>query len=80
MSRFINACEINVSMLFKLILANIKILLCFFSPVTHNNFFTIPVVREKTTVKEAPAKPTQEFQQLLHETRYSKYQKMQTKQ
>ena len=59
MSRSINACNINVSMLINLLLANITILICFFFffLVTLNNFFTIPVVRENTTVKEAPAKP-----------------------
>ena len=36
------------------------ILFCFFFffLVTFNSFFIIPVVRENTTVKEAPAKPT----------------------
>ena len=29
----------------------------FFFLVTFNNFFTIPVFKENTTVKEAPTKP-----------------------
>ena len=47
-------------MLFSLFLTNITILLCFFFffLVTFNNFFTIRVVREITTVKEATANPT----------------------
>ena len=49
-----------MAMLFNLLLANITILLCFFFffLVTFHNFFTIPVVKENTTVKEAPATPT----------------------
>ena len=60
MSKSITACVIKASMLFRLILANITILLCFFFfvLVILNNFFTIPVVKENTTVKEAPAMPT----------------------
>ena len=33
------------------------LLFFFFFLVTFNNFFTIPVVRENTTINEAPAKP-----------------------
>ena len=60
MSKSIYACDINVSMLFNLSLANITILLCvfFFFLATFNNFFTIPVVRENMTFKEASARPT----------------------
>ena len=81
MSKSINACYINVSMLFNLLSANITILLCFFFffLVIFNNSFIIPVVRENTTVKE-DLLSQQEFQPLLQEMQYSKYQKMQTKQ
>ena len=47
-------------MLFSLLLANIRILSCFFFLflVIFNNFLTIPVVREKMKVRLAPALPT----------------------
>ena len=58
----INAWDINVSMLFSLLLANGKseILSCFLLLflVVLSNFFTIPVVREKIKVKFALAIPT----------------------
>ena len=56
----VNACDIRVSMLLNLLLANIKILSCFFFLflVVLNNFLTIPVVREKIKVKIALAIPT----------------------
>ena len=56
----INACDIRVSMLFSLLLANIRILSCFFFLflVIFSNFLTIPVVREKIKVKLALAIPT----------------------
>ena len=56
----INACDIRVSMLLSLLLANIRILSCFFFffLVVLNNFLTIPVVREKIKVKLAFAIPT----------------------
>ena len=56
----ISACDINVSVLFRLLLANIKILLCFFVLflVMLSNFLSIPVVREKIKVKLALAIPT----------------------
>ena len=47
-------------MLLNLLLANIRILLCFFFLflVIFNNFLTIPVVKEKIKVKLALAIPT----------------------
>ena len=56
----INACDINVSMVLSLLLANIKILsyFFFFFLVMFNNFLVIPVIREKIKVKLAPAIPT----------------------
>ena len=53
----INACDTKVSMLFSLLLANIRILSCFFFLflVMLSNFLIIPVVREKIKVKRAPA-------------------------
>ena len=56
----INACDIRVSMLLSLLLANIRILSCFFFLflVIFSNFLTIPVVREKIKVKLALAIPT----------------------
>ena len=56
----INACDINVSMLLSLLLANIRVLSCFFFffLVIFNNFLFIPVVREKNKVKPALAIPT----------------------
>ena len=56
----INACNAQVSMLLSLLLANIRILSCFFFLflVIFSNFLTIPVVREKIKVKLALAIPT----------------------
>ena len=56
----INACDINVSMLLSLLLANIRILSCFLFLflVIFSNFFIIPVVREKNKVRLALAIPT----------------------
>ena len=53
----VNACDINVSMLLSLLLANIIILSCFFFffLVIFNNFLVISVVREKIKVKFALA-------------------------
>ena len=56
----ISACDTKVSMLLSLLLANIRILSCFFFLflVIFSNFLTIPVVREKIKVKLALAIPT----------------------
>ena len=56
----INARDINVSMPLSLLLANIRILSCFFFLflVIFSNFLTIPVVREKIKVRLALAIPT----------------------
>ena len=56
----INAWDAKVSMLSSLLLANIRILSCFFFLflVIFSNFLTIPVVREKIKVKLALAIPT----------------------
>ena len=56
----INACDINISVLLNLLVANIRILLCFsfFFLIIFNNFLIIPVVREKIKVKLALATPT----------------------
>ena len=56
----IDAWDINDSMLLSLLLANIRILSCFFFLflVIFSNFLTIPVVREKIKVKLALAIPT----------------------
>ena len=55
----INAYDTKVSMLFNLLLANTRILSCFFFLflVTLSNFLIIPVVREKIKVKSALAIP-----------------------
>ena len=55
----VNYC-LRVSTLFSLVLANIRILSCFFFLflVIFSNFLTIPVVREKIKVKLALAIPT----------------------
>ena len=60
MSMSFNAWDINISMLLSLLLANIRILSCFFFffLVIFSNFLTIPVVREKIKVKLALAIPT----------------------
>ena len=54
------ACDTKVSMLFSLLLANIRTLSCFFFLflVMLSNFLIIPVVREKIKVKLALAIPT----------------------
>ena len=56
----INACDIRVSMLLSLLLANVKMLSFFFFLFLAmlSNFLTIPVVREKIGVKLAFAIPT----------------------
>ena len=56
----LNACDIRVSMLLSLLLANIKFLSCFFFLflVIFSNLLTIPVVREKNKVRLALAIPT----------------------
>ena len=56
----INACDINVSILLSLFLANIRILSCFFSvfSVIFNNFLVIPAVKKKIKVRLALAIPT----------------------
>ena len=56
----INAWDTEVSMLSSLLLANIRILSCFFFLflVILSNFLIIPVVREKIKVKLALAIPT----------------------
>ena len=55
----INACDTKVSMLLSLLLADIRILSCFFFLflVIFNNFLTILVVREKSKVTLALAIP-----------------------
>ena len=55
----ISAWDINVSMLVSLLLANIRILSCFFFLflVMLSNFFIIPVVKERIKVNLAPAIP-----------------------
>ena len=55
-----NAWDINDSMPLSLLLANIRILLCFFFffLVIFSNFLMIPVVREKIKVKLALAIPS----------------------
>ena len=54
-----NACDIKVSMLLNLLLANIRILSCFFVffLVVLSNFLMIPVVKEKIKVKLGLAIP-----------------------
>ena len=56
----INTWDTKVSMISSLLLANIRILSCFFFLflVIFSNFLTIPVVREKIKVKLALAIPT----------------------
>ena len=58
----INFYSTKVSMLLSLLLANIRILSCFFFffffLVTFSNFVTIPVVREKNKVRLPLAIPT----------------------
>ena len=57
----ISAWYIKVSMLLSLLLANIRILSCFFSLflVVLNNFFVIPVAKENAIVNPALAIPTE---------------------
>ena len=53
-----SACEIKLLMLSSLLLAIIKILSCFFLfLIVLNNFFVIPVAKDKIKVKLAPAIP-----------------------
>ena len=56
----ISACDTKVSKLLSLLLANIRILSCFFFLllVMLSNFLIIPVFREKIKVKLAPAAQT----------------------
>ena len=56
----ISACDTKVSMLISLLLANLRILSCFYFLllVMLNNFLTIPVVKEKIKEKLALAIPT----------------------
>ena len=56
----INAWDTKVSILLSLLLANIRILTCFFFffLVVINNILAIPVVREKVKVKLALSIPT----------------------
>ena len=56
----INASHIRVLILLSLLLANIRILLCFFFLflAIFSNFLTIPVVREKIRVKLVLGIPT----------------------
>ena len=58
-SIFINALDILISMLFNLLLANIRILLCFFFSFrgVFNKFFTIPVKIENATLELALSIP-----------------------
>ena len=65
----ISACDINVSMLLSLLLANTRILSCFFFLflVVINNFLAIPGVREKIKVKLALAITTGAPTTLLNE-------------
>ena len=64
-----NACDIRVSMLLSLLLANMRILSCFLfvSCVIFNNVLTIPVVTEKIKVKPALAIPTGAPTKLVNE-------------
>ena len=56
----VSACHTEVSVLLSLLLANRRILSCFFLLflVVLISFLIIPVVREKIRVKLAPAIPT----------------------
>ena len=56
----INACNINVSIMLSSLLANTRILSCFFFffLITFNNLSVIPVIREKIEVRLALANPT----------------------
>ena len=55
----VNACDIKLSMVLSLLLANIRILSCFFLLflVVFNNLFTIPVVKANKMVNPALAIP-----------------------
>ena len=65
----VNAWDTKVPMLSSLLLANIRILLCFFFLflVMLNNFLTIPVVKEKIKVKLALVIPTGALTTLVNE-------------
>ena len=69
----ISAWEIKVSLLLSLLLANTRILSCFFFLflVMLNNFLTIPVVKEKIKVKLALAIWTGPPTMLILNDRYS---------
>ena len=56
----IDSCDTKVSKLLSLLLANLRILSCFFSLFLDifSNFLTIPVAREKNKVRLALAIPT----------------------
>ena len=58
-SRSIHAWDINVSILLSLLLANTRILSCFFFLflIIFNNFLTVPVVKEKIKVRLTLAIP-----------------------
>ena len=66
----ISAWDTKVSMLLSLLLANIRILSCFFFffLAIFNNFVIIPVVREKNKVKLALAIPTGATTIVVNET------------
>ena len=70
-----NTCDIKVSMLLNLLLANIGILSCFFVffLVVLSNFLMIPVVKEKIKVKLALAIPAGTPMILVNEI-YIKYE------
>ena len=65
----ISACDTKVSMLISLLLANLRILSCFYFLllVMLNNFLTIPVVKEKIKVKLALVIPTGALTTLVNE-------------
>ena len=65
----ISACDTKASMLLSLLLANIRILSCFFFLflVMLSNFLIIPAVREKIKAKLAPAIATSALTTLTEE-------------
>ena len=65
----VNAWDTKVSMLFNLLLANIRILWCFFFLffVILSNVLIIPVAKENIKVKHAPAIPTGAPRTLIEE-------------
>ena len=65
----INACDTKLLMLLSLLLANIRILSCFFFLflAIFSNFLTIPAVREKNKVRPALAIPTGALTILVNE-------------